>query len=114
MRALVFHGPREMPVKNRPEPEPGPDDTLLAIIATGICGSDLHGYTGENGRRHPGQVMGHETVAYVLEDRTGAYRPGTLVTVNPVLGCRQCAACIAGAAQRCATRRVIGVNADIS
>ena len=114
MRALVFHGPREMTVEDRPEPEPGPDDTLLAIIATGICGSDLHGYTGETGRRHPGQVMGHETVAHVLEDRTGAYRPGALVTVNPVLGCRRCPACVAGTPQRCATRRVIGVNADIS
>jgi threonine dehydrogenase-like Zn-dependent dehydrogenase len=58
--------------------------------------------------------MGHETVARVLEDRTGTHRPGTLVTVNPVLGCRRCPACIAGTAQRCPTRRVIGVNADIS
>ena len=114
MRALVFHGPRDMTVEDRPEPEPGPDDTLLAIIATGICGSDLHGYTGETGRRHPGQIMGHETVARVLDDRTGAHDPGTLVTVNPVLGCRRCPACIAGTAQLCPSRRVIGVQADIS
>ncbi len=62
MRALVFHGPWDMTVDDRPEPEPAPYDTLLAIIATGICGSDLHGYTGETGRRHPGQIMGYETV----------------------------------------------------
>lgn len=114
MRALVFHGPRDLRVEDRPEPEPGPDETLLAIIATGICGSDLHGYTGETGRRYPGQVMGHETVARVLEDRTGAHGPGKLVTVNPVLGCGRCPACIEGTAQRCPTRRVIGVQADIS
>jgi threonine dehydrogenase-like Zn-dependent dehydrogenase len=114
MRALVFHGPWHLTVEDRPEPAPGPDDTLLQIVATGICGSDLHGYTGETGRRHPGQVMGHETVARVLEDRTGTHRPGALVTVNPVLGCGRCPACAAGSAQRCPERRVIGVQAELS
>ncbi len=114
MRALVFHGPWDMTVEDRPEPEPGPADTLLAITATGICGSDLHGYTGETGRRHPGQIMGHETVGRVLDDRTGEHPPGALVTVNPVLGCGHCPACAAGTPQRCPDRRVIGVQADIS
>jgi threonine dehydrogenase-like Zn-dependent dehydrogenase len=103
-----------MAVEDRPEPQPGENDTLLEIIATGICGSDLHGYTGETGRRHPGQVMGHETVGRVLEDRTGAHAAGTVVTVNPVLGCGHCPACAAGASQRCPQRRVIGVQPDIS
>src|SRR5215470_7851618 len=71
MRALVFHGPWEMTVEDRPEPQPADGDTLLEIVATGICGSDLHGYTGENGRRFPGQIMGHETVGRVLADPTG-------------------------------------------
>lgn len=114
MRALVFNGPFDLTVEQRPEPRPGPGDTLLQIIATGICGSDLHGYTGRTGRRHAGQVMGHETVARVIEDRTGTHRPGSLVTVNPVLGCGRCPACAAGTAQRCPDRRVIGVQADIS
>lgn len=114
MRALVFHGPWDLTVEDRPEPEPGPADSLLAIVATGICGSDLHGYTGETGRRQPGQIMGHETVGRVLDDRTGRHRPGALVTVNPVLGCGHCPACGTGASQRCPERRVIGVQADIS
>ena len=113
MRALVFHGPWDMSVEEIAEPVPGTGETLLEIVATGICGSDLHGYTGDTGRRHPGQVMGHETVARVLTDRTSAYAPGSLVTVNPVLGCGRCAACVTGAPQRCPDRRVIGVEADI-
>jgi threonine dehydrogenase-like Zn-dependent dehydrogenase len=113
MRALVFHGPWEMTVEDRPEPEPAEGDALLEIVATGICGSDLHGYTGENGRRHPGQVMGHETVARVLSDASGTYHAGSLVTVNPVLGCRDCPACRAGRPQRCDQRRVIGVAPEI-
>ena len=114
MRALVMVGPWELTVQERPEPEPGPTDALLEIIATGICGSDLHGYTGENGRRHAGQVMGHETVARVLTDRTGTHPSGALVTVNPVIGCRACAACADGTPQRCPRRTVIGVARDIS
>lgn len=113
MRALVFHGPWEMTVEERPDPQPGDGDTLLEIIATGICGSDLHGYTGENGRRHPGQIMGHETVGRVLADPTGTYAAGSLVTVNPVIGCRSCPACAAGVPQRCIRRRVIGVAPEI-
>jgi threonine dehydrogenase-like Zn-dependent dehydrogenase len=114
VRALVFRGPWDMAVEERPEPSPAPDESLLEIIATGICGSDLHGYTGDTGRRHPGQVMGHETVARVLDDRTGRFAAGALVTVNPVLGCGRCAECAAGQAQRCPERRVIGVQPELS
>lgn len=114
MRALVFKGPWEMVVEDRPEPELDAGDCLIEIIATGICGSDLHGYRGHNTRRQPGQVMGHETVGRVLEDRTGAHPTGTIVTVNPVLGCGRCPACADGTPQRCPGRRIIGVQSDIS
>ncbi|MEJ3746724.1 alcohol dehydrogenase catalytic domain-containing protein [Actinomycetes bacterium KLBMP 9797] len=103
MRALVFHGPHDLRVERLPDPVPGPGEVLIRVAATGICGSDLHGYTGENGRRHPGQVMGHETVGY-LQDA------GTLVTVNPVIGCGDCPQCAAGTEQLCARRRIIGVD----
>lgn len=103
MRALVFHGPGDLRVEQVPDPVPADGEVLIRVAATGICGSDLHGYTGENGRRHPGQVMGHETVGRV----EGA---GTLVTVNPVIGCGDCPQCAAGTEQLCARRRVIGVD----
>jgi threonine dehydrogenase-like Zn-dependent dehydrogenase len=51
VRALVFNGPSDLVVAERPDPVPGTGEVLLRIVATGICGSDLHGYTGENGRR---------------------------------------------------------------
>jgi threonine dehydrogenase-like Zn-dependent dehydrogenase len=107
VRALVFRGPSDLVIEERPDPVPGTGEVLLRITATGICGSDLHGYTGENGRRHPGQVMGHETVARVAGT-------GRLVTVNPVVGCGDCPACGAGTAQLCARRSVIGVDPTVS
>ena len=65
MKALVLRGDYDIAVEDRPAPEPRPDEVVLDVIATGICGSDFHGYSGENGRRHPGQVMGHETVGRI-------------------------------------------------
>ena len=117
MRALVYRGPGEIGVEDRPDPQPGPDEVLLRITATGICGSDLHGYTGENKRRHPGQIMGHETVGRIAAVGSNvsdaALQPGRGATVNPVIGCGECERCAAGTEQLCARRRVIGVNKEI-
>lgn len=109
--------PWSLELQHRPEPEPAAGEMLIQIVATGICGSDVHGFTGENGRRHAGQVMGHETVGLVVEAGSGVYgapAPGTVVTVNPVIGCGDCPQCRNGQPQQCARRRVIGVNPEIS
>ena len=89
MRALVLRDYYDIAVEERPDPQPGPGEVVVEVIATGICGSDFHGYSGENGRRHPGQVMGHETVGRIDELGPGVtgLAPGQLVTVNPVMGC---------------------------
>lgn len=118
MRALVFRGPWDIEVEDRPDPEPSTGEVLVEVVATGICGSDLHGYTGENGRRFPGQVMGHETVGRIAAvgstGHAAAPPVGTLVTVEPVLACGTCAACKSGQDHRCASRRIIGVDPAIS
>ena len=101
----------------RPTPSPARTRCCSRITATGICGSDLHGYTGENKRRHPGQIMGHETVGRIVavgsdvsDERLGL---GRLATVNPVIGCGECAQCAAGTEQLCPRRTVIGVDKEI-
>jgi len=115
MRVLVVRGPADLGLEERPDPTPGRDEVLLRITATGICGSDLHGYTGESGRRSPGQIMGHETVGRVVGTGDAVpvewgLTPGRIVTVNPVIGCGDCAACAEGNEQLCDRRRVIGVD----
>lgn len=118
MQVLIWNGPWDLAVGTREDPVPGPGDVLITVAATGICGSDVHGFTGENGRRHPGQVMGHEVVGHVAavgDDVPGTHevRPGDTVTVNPLIACGRCDACAAGAEQSCRNRRVIGVNPEI-
>lgn len=116
MRALVFHGPWDLAVEERPDPQPGNGEVVLTMLATGICGSDIHGFTGETGRRSPGQVMGHETVGRVEVVGPGVTGVAVddVVTVYPVLSCGTCAACRVGAQQRCPTKSVIGVAPSIS
>jgi threonine dehydrogenase-like Zn-dependent dehydrogenase len=115
MRALVLRDFYDMAVEERPDPEPGPGQVVVEVIATGICGSDFHGYSGENGRRHPGQVMGHETVGRVHELGPDVERlsVGKLVTVNPVMSCKECSACRSGQEQWCSRRVVLGVAPEI-
>ena len=119
MNALVLARFGTMAVQRRPRPFAATGDVLLRTIATGICGSDLHGYTGENGRRALGQIMGHESVATVVrygdsDSKTRRPAIGAIVTFNPTIACGHCSACLSGLTHICAERRVIGVDPSIS
>jgi threonine dehydrogenase-like Zn-dependent dehydrogenase len=117
MRALVFHGPWDIRVEERPDPQPAAGEVLIEILATGICGSDIHGFTGENGRRKPDQVMGHETVGRIRSHGgqvADAPPVGSLVTVNPILICGECPSCRGVTPGRCTASRVIGVAPEVS
>jgi threonine dehydrogenase-like Zn-dependent dehydrogenase len=115
MRALVLRDFYDIAVEERPDPVAGPEQVVVEVIATGICGSDFHGYSGENGRRHPGQVMGHETVGRVrdLGPDVEGVAIGQLVTVNPVMSCHECPACLSGQEHWCSRRVVLGVAPEI-
>lgn len=112
MQALGFNGPWEMEIVERPDPVAHDDQIMIEVIATGICGSDLHGYSGETDRRTSGQVMGHETVGRVAAS-AGGLEAGTLVTVNPILSCGRCEFCLNGDTQVCPDSLVIGVEPSL-
>ena len=109
MQALEYNGPWDISIVDRPTPVAGDDQTLIEIIATGICGSDAHGYSGETGRRTQGQVMGHETVGRVVGG-SDAFTAGSLVTINPIISCGHCEYCLEGESQVCTEAVVIGVD----
>ncbi len=111
MQALGYTGPWEMAIIDRPEPVASEDTVVLDVIATGICGSDVHGYSGETGRRVAGQVMGHETVGRVRAG--GTLPPGTIVTINPIISCGHCPFCREGETQVCPESSVIGVEPSL-
>jgi 2-desacetyl-2-hydroxyethyl bacteriochlorophyllide A dehydrogenase len=110
MRAVTFRAPMEVRVDERPEPElAGRDDAIVAIDASGICGSDLHIYHGRV-KMEPGFTIGHEFVGTV----TAAGEDVTRVAVGDrVLGCFHsacgtCFFCMRGAYHKCDQMRVFG------
>jgi threonine dehydrogenase-like Zn-dependent dehydrogenase len=115
MRALVLAEFGRMVVEERPDPTPARGEVLIRIVATGICGSDVHGFTGANGRRVPGQVMGHESVGRVaaLGQAVDGPEIGRPVTFNPVVIPDVDVERYAGCEQRCPNKYVIGVKPDV-
>lgn len=112
MKAVIYDGPNAMHLADLPEPEPAAGEVKLRVGACGICGSDVHGYTGESGRRTAGQVMGHEFSGAVTAIGPGVntWKPGERVAAFNIVGCGACPYCLSGNMQCCPTRKVIGVN----
>jgi len=113
MKILEYHGPWKMTIEEAPMPEAGPDEVLLKSVAVGICGSDVHGFTGESGRRKAGMVMGHEAVGEVVKigRNVTTLKPGQTTAIFPTLGCGHCEYCKKGWEHLCPEKRIIGVNA---
>lgn len=114
MKALVLEDFNRLGVHDVEVPRPGPGEVLLRVIATGICGSDIHGFTGENGRRVPGQVMGHESAGRIEalgEGVSEADLPvGHAATFNPVIVPDDAVEAYAGREQHCPGKVVVGVT----
>ena len=112
MRALLLVAERKLELVDQDLPVPGPGDALVRVRAVGVCGSDLHGYTGHTGRRIPPLVMGHEAageIAALGEDVEG-WAVGDRVATQTVAGCGTCDRCLAGADNVCERRRIMGMT----
>ena len=86
MKALMYRGPWKMPVEELDEPAPTAGKVVVDVQAVGICGSDVHGFTGNSGRRTPGIVMGHEFAGTISElgPEVEGYAVGDGVVVMPL------------------------------
>ena len=95
MRALVWHGKKDVRVDTVPDPEIlNPRDAIIKITSTAICGSDLHLYDGYIPTMKAGDILGHEFMGEVVE--TGpdsSLQRGDRVVVPFVIACGQCFHC---------------------
>ena len=98
MRAVVYRGPEQVEVVEVPDARvEQPTDILVRIIATNICGSDLHMYEGRTDVE-PGKVLGHEPLGEVVEIGSAVTRlePGDIVCMPFNISCGFCSSCERG------------------
>ncbi|HCO95675.1 MAG TPA: galactitol-1-phosphate 5-dehydrogenase [Phycisphaerales bacterium] len=112
MKALIYTKPYTLEYSDFPDPTAGDDDVLIRVKACGICGSDVHGFTGKTGRRIPPLVMGHEAAGIVegLGGNVSGFEKGDRVCFDSTVYCNKCEACRAGLFNRCDKRQVLGVS----
>ena len=112
MKALIYTKPYTLEYSDFPDPAVGDDDILIRVKACGICGSDVHGFTGKTGRRIPPLVMGHEAAGIVegLGGNVSGFEKGDRVCFDSTVYCNKCEACRAGLFNRCDKRQVLGVS----
>jgi threonine dehydrogenase-like Zn-dependent dehydrogenase len=113
MRGLVFLGDRKLELRDFPDPRPGPGEVVVAIRASGMCGSDLRPY--ELGQSS--FVTGHEPCGVVAERGAGVTEQqaplGQRVMVHHYWGCGMCKHCRIGYTQMCVHgARVMGFSAN--
>ena len=116
MKGAVFLGDRRLQLMDFPDPTPGPDEVVLEIKASGMCGSDLHFYrassSGEGGAQSLGLggdgspvIAGHEPCGVVAE--RGSAVPEALAPMRANVmchhynGCGVCPSCRSGWSQLC-------------
>jgi L-iditol 2-dehydrogenase len=105
MKALVLIGTERMELRETQVPAPGPGEALVRVEAAGICGSDLHSYLGQDARRPPPVILGHEACGIV----ESGPRAGQRVVINPQITCGRCAACRSGRSNVCAEKEIVSI-----
>jgi threonine dehydrogenase-like Zn-dependent dehydrogenase len=109
MKAVTWHGKRDVRVDTVPDPViREPTDAIVRITSTGICGSDLHLYEVLGPFMNEGDILGHEPMGIVEEvgGDVPALSPGDRVVVPFQISCGTCHMCGQGLPTQCETTQV--------
>ncbi|MFN3842159.1 MAG: L-threonine 3-dehydrogenase [Rehaibacterium terrae] len=116
MKALVKREPAKgIWMERVPVPTPGPNEVLIKLEKTAICGTDLHIYKWDEWSQRtikPGLVIGHEFVGRIVAMGPGVtgYKEGDRVSAEGHIVCGHCRNCRAGRQHLCPNTVGIGVN----
>ena len=105
MKALIYTAVETLEYRDAPQPVPGEGEELIQIMASGICGSDMHAYRGHDARRPAPLILGHEAAGIVV----GGTDAGRRVTINPLVACGTCCDCVSGRNNLCPNRQIISM-----
>jgi threonine dehydrogenase-like Zn-dependent dehydrogenase len=109
MKAVTWHGKRDVRVESVPDPKiEQPTDAIVEITSTNICGSDLHLYEVLGAFMKPGDILGHEPMGIVREvgAETGDLRVGDRVVIPFQISCGSCHMCDEKLFTQCETTQV--------
>ena len=109
MKALVYTGTKEVVYRDEVNPSEVSGESILKVHASGICGSDMHAYHGQDERRVPPLILGHEVSGEV---QNGKFK-GKDVVLNPLITCGECEYCTKGREHLCPKRMILGMNRPI-
>jgi L-gulonate 5-dehydrogenase len=115
MKALYIVEPHKLEIRDVPAPViKAPDEVLVKVMVSGICGSDMHNYLGESsGITYP-LIAGHEMSAEVMElgaEVTGL-EAGDHIIMNPYTACGHCYPCSIGRSNICENLKARGSHQD--
>lgn len=106
MKALVYTDVEVLTYMDRPMPQPREGEALVRVLASGICGSDMHAYLGHDARRPSPLTLGHEAAGVV----SGGPEDGRRVTINPLVACQICDYCRTKRENLCPNRQIISMQ----
>ena len=111
MKAAVILQPERFEVQEFPIPEPAPGELLVRVMASGICGTDVHIFQGEYLGSYP-IIPGHEFAGVVEQvgSRVTRFKPGNRVAVEPNLPCDNCVNCLNNRQNFCLNWQAVGVT----
>ena len=105
MKALVYTGVETLEYRDVADPVAIEGTHLIKIDSVGICGSDMHAFLGHDPRRPAPLILGHEGAGTII----GGLLDGERVTINPLVTCGTCPACLSGRDNLCPTRQIISM-----
>ncbi|MFI7099029.1 zinc-dependent alcohol dehydrogenase family protein [Streptomyces sp. NPDC050161] len=114
MRAVVIEEPNKLSVTTVADPTPGPDDVVVKVTASGLCGTDVHMLAGEFGPTRYPVIPGHEFSGEIVAVGTAVtgFAEGDLVAADPAIYCGSCHFCSIGHGNLCEQWGTIGITID--
>lgn len=111
MKAAQITQPGQIEVIDLPPTQPAPGEVLIKVMASGICGTDVHIFRGEYMGGYP-VIPGHEFSGVVEAVGIGVtrFRPGDRVAVEPNIACDNCEACLNNRQNFCRNWTAVGVT----
>jgi 2-desacetyl-2-hydroxyethyl bacteriochlorophyllide A dehydrogenase len=111
MKSVVIERPNEIALVVREVSEPGPGELMIQVMASGICGTDLHIYRGEYMGRYP-VIPGHEFsgVVAAVGSQITRFKVGDRVAVEPNIACDNCVNCLNNRQNFCLNWQAVGVT----